>query len=269
MWDTNKVKSFTKWLLSLILTVWLSYWLLQAWNWLTATTWDSLTAEKWNNLVTRLETLESEHDLSYEADGITQSGPVNYPWCDTPDITTWTITISACNVWTNTAWITATSYGKYFQFGKNQNTDDSWDQWSVDWATPIGIDGASANLWWVMNADKTTATYVNSTEANKTLMQWPCATWYHIPTSKEWVDLYTAWNWWMDWSSMSTALKLPLAGFRYWDDGSMNIQGSYAYYWSASPNDSSTYTMYFTSTSIYPSDSNHRTAGSSIRCFKN
>jgi hypothetical protein len=43
-----------------------------AWNGLTATDGDTLTAVKWNNLVTRLETVESELSISYEADGVTR-----------------------------------------------------------------------------------------------------------------------------------------------------------------------------------------------------
>jgi len=47
----EKLKKFSKWLLSLTLTIWLSYGALQAWNWLVAEDWDVLSAVKWNELV--------------------------------------------------------------------------------------------------------------------------------------------------------------------------------------------------------------------------
>jgi hypothetical protein len=217
MWDTNKVKNFTKWLLSLTLTVWLSYWLLQAWNWLTATTWDSLTAEKWNNLVTRLETLESEHDLNYEADWITQLVPLITHWkdqdtnCDLEDITIGDQTWAGCNSTIGT-WIDYVPWYCYNYAWTNNWSNCGW------YATKESV----YNLAWVDNIWWKLYTQTNAQNA--------CGTWYHLPTITEWIQtminldcnditLETTnwdkciWLWWNNNWTLKDRLKIPLSGY--------------------------------------------------------
>ena len=196
----------------------------------------------------------------------------NYPWCDTADITVSWITIAACNVWTNTAataYNDSASYGDYIQFGKSDNSWVNWtSSYTYDWKSPGWTDNWSANYWWVSDVDKQTITYNTSTTADQTKMQWPCASWYHVPTNKEWVDLIAAANV----TSVSTAysiLKLPTAGFRNLSNGAQYGRGSIGYYWSASPDGSNGYSLYFNSSSIDPSSNINRAYGFSVRCFKN
>jgi uncharacterized protein (TIGR02145 family) len=64
-------------------------------------------------------------------------------------------------------------------------------------------------------------------------------------------------------------LKLPTAGSRNRDNGSLYSQGSYGYYWSSSPNGTSAHYLHFYSSSVYPQYNYYRARGNSIRCFKN
>jgi hypothetical protein len=100
-------------------------------------------------------------------------------------------------------------------------------------------------------------------------MQWPCSAWYHVPTNAEWVAIITAWWWWTNWTNLSNTLKLSLAGYPLRNDGTMSNQGSYGYYCSSSPYGAYEYLLFFHSTNIYPSYTNGRSDGCSIRCIKN
>lgn len=204
----------------------------------------------------------------------------NYPWCDTSDITIWSYTIAACNVGTNTAWLTSASYGNYFQWWNNWGTPSGtitpnttvvnasangpWNYYNsttfigwagllspYDWTSP-----QNNNLWW-----DTTNTSI--------ARQWPCATGYHVPSQNEWSALVTAGWWWTNGTAMQTALKLPFAGYHHRFDGIMFNQSSYGYYWSSSPNGTYGYRLYFGSSDVTSSDVSVRAFGFSVRCFKN
>ena len=45
-----KIRKYIKSILSVIITIWISYWIIYSWNWLIASNWDSLTYIKWNEL---------------------------------------------------------------------------------------------------------------------------------------------------------------------------------------------------------------------------
>ena len=123
--------------------------------------------------------------------------PTTYWSCDTPDIVicnwTWTwYVVSACNVWatkaseydlcTSLATCTTERVWDHIQFWKSDNSWTIWNAWwSNDWKASGWTDWWSANDWWVMNADRNTATYNNSTSENQAKMQWPCDAWYHVP----------------------------------------------------------------------------------------
>lgn len=50
-----KLQKYTKTSLSIVLTLFLSYWLVSAWtNLSSVTTWDTLTSTVWNDMVTKL-----------------------------------------------------------------------------------------------------------------------------------------------------------------------------------------------------------------------
>lgn len=181
-----------------------------------------------------------------------------------------TINQGATVIW----WFTETnmqnthaSYWNYYQFWKS---DNSWvnatPSYTYDWKSPGGTNSWSANDWWVINP--TSATWENSTSENQIKMTWPCPTNYHVPTYKEWIDIYTAWWWGSNVANFSNSLKLPLAGYRDREDGSSLFQGYEWMYWSSSPNGSTAYLFYFGFNNVNPSTAN-RGAGFQVRCFKN
>jgi uncharacterized protein (TIGR02145 family) len=121
--------------------------------------------------------------------------------------------------------------------------------------------------------------------------QWPCPSWYHIPSPQEWVDVVEAWtswwtlwtfntstsyyNWWYRsrsswWNDFRTALKLPAAGRRN-STSSLSDLGTNGNYWSSTAHASTaSYARFltFTSSTVRPGYSSSRRRGFSIRCFK-
>ncbi|MDD3211528.1 MAG: hypothetical protein PHH34_10345, partial [Bacteroides graminisolvens] len=61
----------------------------------------------------------------------------------------------------------------------------------------------------------------------------------------------------------------PASGYRYYSTGAFNVVGTYGFYWSASPNSTYGYSLYFNSSgSVNPADNNLRAYGFSVRCVQ-
>ncbi|MDD3302123.1 MAG: prepilin-type N-terminal cleavage/methylation domain-containing protein [Candidatus Gracilibacteria bacterium] len=204
------------------------------------------------------------------------SATSTYPGCDTPDIVLCSgagtgYTLSACNVGSTIAGTGASSYGKYFQFGRN---DESWNvgqsAYSYDWKSPGGTNAGSANDWGVLESVKTTATWGNSSESDRLKMQGPCEDGYHIPTNSELLAIHTAGQWLYGGAvAMVEELKLPRAGYRNRNTSAYTNLGTYGYYRTSSPNGSEGFHMSFDSTGITPDNYFYRSNGYSVRCIKN
>ena len=204
------------------------------------------------------------------------TNPSTYPWCDLADITISWIVVSACNVWSTTAWTDYTiSWWWMFQWWNNSDIEFVWTSstkigdttwytpstysnpqfitW-IDWTTVVNND-----LWWNVT---------NTSEARK----WPCSTWYHVPSQPEWENLITWW-WWssVNVATMISTLKIPLPGSRYWVDGTMNSEWSIGHYWASTPqNGSNWYIMQLSAGALYSTlTADVYTRGHSVRCFKN
>ncbi len=186
--------------------------------------------------------------------------------------------LQACNVWatwvwwyTETNWLTShESFWNYYQFGKSNTWWTSWIWYNDgDWKSPGWTNAWSANDWWVLDANKDISTWLNSDTMSRIKMQWPCPINYHIPTKAEWVVIYTIW-WWYNWSwiPVSNALKLPVAGAR-WYNGNFQLQGSDGNYWSSSPLTTAWHYLYFRNDAVSPSSNATRNLGLSVRCMKN
>jgi len=180
--------------------------------------------------------------------------------------------LQICNLWASTIWATnnSSSYWNYYQFGKNTIDRTNWSEsYSYDWKSSWWTDWWSPNDWWVTEANKTTATWANSSEANKTKMQWSCSNWYHISTNKKWVDVITAWWWWSNWTNLSNSLKLSFAGDRHRLNGSMESKSIGGYYRSSSPGGIYGYQITVYSDSVNFNYNHYRSYSYPIRCFKN
>ena len=64
-------------------------------------------------------------------------------------------------------------------------------------------------------------------------------------------------------------ILLIFSGNRNWNDGTMNSQGTNAYYWSTTSNTTNAYNLNFNTSNINPADYGTRGAGFSLRCIKN
>ena len=98
------------------------------------------------------------------------------------------------------------------------------------------------NLWW----DTT-----NTLEAR----QWPCETWYHVPSSSEFTTLYNIYifNWWTssNWDLFTHFYKLPIAWFRVSYSAETAVWWEWMY-WSSTPAPRASIQLHFTSSSIHP-----------------
>ncbi len=233
---------------------WIASSVIDNWEW-SSFDWTCLWIDWWTNV-----TCSANHIASI----------TTYPWCNELDIVMWDYIISSCNVWSTIAWTSSSSYWNYYQFGKS---DTSWVNWNweyaYDWKSPGWTDAWSANDWWISESERTTATYANQDSTDQVLMQWPCASWYHIPTALEWAVLHILWWWENDWNNIQVSLKLPYAGYRDQVDGGMMYVATGGRYWSSSPNGSYWHFLDFNSSNISSNTISNRAMGFSVRCFKN
>jgi len=188
--------------------------------------------------------------------------------------------IAACNVWTDTAWTTSASYGYYFQWWNN------W--WTPSWTLPLTTSTVDASSYWPWNYYNSTtfiwwaslpATYDWTDPQNNNLWwdvtntdesrQWPCQTWYHIPSETEWVWIISSGGWNLDWSKMRAALKLPLAWNRNRETWTMRLQWTTWHYWASSADWVYWDNFYFTTSSINYPNKSYRVWWNPVRCILN
>ena len=104
-------------------------------------------------------------------------------------------------------------------------------------------------------------------------MRWPAPSWYHVPSKDEWADLCRILGMTFDKESDATTmgiyLKMPMAGYRDYNNATIHNVMSWGVYWSSTPYDTNfAYSLLFSSESRTPYDYSYRTVGYSIRCFK-
>jgi hypothetical protein len=209
------------------------------------------------------ETFQNDFDFTWTAItwDITLYAKWTYSW-DFDDLnlyfiksdwTTGHYTIMDRNMWATEA---------YNQDWSNQNTGSYWyyyKWWNNQWFTADDPDFANASAW---------------TQSN--WWQWPCPTWYHVPTSGEWKNISNKWN---DankitnnkWIQFASDLLLPLGGKRKYDDNSLADTGVKGRYWSSTTTDyasTSKYVVSFYSSFIGFDNQVSSSYGSSVRCFK-
>jgi len=147
--------------------------------------------------------------------------------------------------------VDASAYGPGNYYSSGSFIKNSWRWDTTD----------NANLWWWESGDVSDK-------------QWPCPTWYHVPSTTEWKWIYDNWdrantvtsNKRTQWAS---DLLIPFAGYRYNSSAGVNFQGSYGYYWSSSRyNADNAYYLRFSSSALLPLN-DYRALGFSVRCFKN
>ncbi|MDP2103350.1 MAG: InlB B-repeat-containing protein, partial [Candidatus Gracilibacteria bacterium] len=206
-----------------------------------------------------------------------------YPGCSIPDIPVGGKYWAACNVGASqpsTAYVasandstigTETTNGKYFQWGENVAWDYDGGVTSTDnctWNRDTQACGASAlGAWSATVSDVTSGGVDRWNDWSTTDTRGPCAPNYHVPTQTEWNIVYTTLG--STRNTLASTLKLPMAGSRYYTDGSLVVQSFYASYWSSSPDTTNAYYLDFTTTAAYLDFSYGRARSFSVRCLKN
>ena len=181
--------------------------------------------------------------------------------------------------------------------GNRVKTIISWDTWitirmddlpgSYKWGTMSTFQSYSGdnNAWWWGN--DTSGNNYSPNPSNLTGRQWPCDTWYHVPSAWEWSKLLVSWCS-VDKFCSSTDLGyhpgslayLPhnnvLQG-RFRSQFNMWYSGEFSAYWSSSYNDESHDSLsarYFyidSGSSYYVSSESSRSRDdpAKVRCMKN
>lgn len=94
-----------------------------------------------------------------------------------------------------------------------------------------------------------------------------CPTGYRIPTDNELSAELASWTSNNPAGAFASPLKLPVAGYRYYSDGSLIQVGSFGIYWSSTVNGGYSRYLYFGSGNAFMGDMEHAN-GFSVRCIK-
>jgi hypothetical protein len=95
----------------------------------------------------------------------------------------------------------------------------------------------------------------------------PCPSGYRLPTEAEWGAERLSWTSPNDAGAFASPLKLPVAGYRDGNSGSLSDVGANGRYWSSTVNSASSRVLNFISSSANIS-TNGRAFGISVRCLK-
>ena len=95
----------------------------------------------------------------------------------------------------------------------------------------------------------------------------PCPSGYRVPTNTELDNERKSWSTNKAAGAYGSPLKLPVAGSRYYSNGSLYLVDSYGVYWSSTVDGFSARFLYFYSSNA-DMDHSYRSRGYSVRCLK-
>lgn len=211
-------------------------------------------------------------------------------------ISIWNITIMDRNLWAEEAWTWFWTFWYYYQRWNNY-----WFFWWLDpYVKTTNYQVNAGSFWpWKYNNPNFVLWYESWDSShnddlwwNKTntniARQWPCPTWWHVPTMKEWQNLIdTRESFWNDINKEPLKFiddfKLPLAWFYWYLSNTLIDNLEYWYYWTSSPynwyEDYANVLRFYVKKSIYDGKlvwaevqyENHiyRANWAQVRCFKN
>jgi len=289
-------------------TVWdmwaIVWWLKNAYSWSNVSTTNSiisnLLTSSWINIISLWASLVWKVWATTTTN--LASTIASYPGCDAPDIIldNWQIW-AACNVGATVAftgvnltatcpsWCTTDPYPSwhnttwdYYQWGRNKSVTSVTTIWwpRIDDTNLFIANSTSSpynwynsidnSLWWWSVNDTITTDW----QPNEILRKWPCASWYHVPSIREWwttilylepTSTYT--TWWTPNSTLVSKLKLPFSGNRY-IDWKYYYQGLNSYYHSSSPSWNNIADILINNWQIQTNHYSYRVYWSVVRCIK-
>lgn len=197
----------------------------------------------------------------------------------------------ARTVWDGTTWTAESNsvydsssdvYGYYYQwwnkYGFSLKTTSSSSNVIEETISDVTENSTYYNTNWNKKQPWSSNNYLwwySRTEAD---MQWPCPSWWHVPTKDEWQAIYNAWNSSTNKSTSEAStsknfakdLKLPPAGNRLYSNLSFYNRGSYGSYWSSTPSTADrAYGLFFDTSNVSPQDVSRRSNGRAVRCLQN
>jgi uncharacterized protein (TIGR02145 family) len=98
-------------------------------------------------------------------------------------------------------------------------------------------------------------------------VNYPCPVGYRLPTAAEWDAERMSWSTNNAAGAFASPLKLPVAGYRSPNDGSLSSVGSYGYYWSSTVSSTNSGDLMFSSSNAIVGNNSHA-HGYSVRCLK-
>ena len=256
-------------------------------TWWTVYAITALMESKKGNTTNATQTIDSDKQWSYQKVGrwlttnivVAVSYPttswVHYVWNEIVVRNGTTIYVIADrNVGATVAGIWTTSYWRRFQWGNNYGFAGEWNVTTgsalVSYPQPPYTGSIFVLPWaapydWAMPQD-------NNLRPAKT--QWPCDSWYHVPTYTERQWLYNTWlslNPWQgsNWDLLRATLKLPKTWYRNPFSAKVQDTELFGNYWSSTPNGTDAYNVFFNCCQITIINKKYyRNAGLSVRCFK-
>ena len=173
------------------------------------------------------------------------------------------------------------AYGDLYQWGRQADGHQlmTWIGSTRGYSTNSTVNGTSSTSTVSTNSTKMLIGYSNwytgTSPAQNNLWQGvnginnPCPSGYRLPTSVEFDAERTAFSSGDAAGAFASALKLPVAGYRYDSDGSINFVGSNGYYWCSTVGDGTFATNLSFNGGQASMSTNSRTTAYSVRCIKN
>ncbi len=161
----------------------------------------------------------------------------------------------------------AASYGDLYQWGRG--TDGHQIRTSAT-TTTLSTTDAPGNGDFILEPN---SPYDWRSPKNDNLWQGvsgvnnPCPTGYRIPTEAEWVAERLSWSTNNALGAFASPLKLPMAGYRDYSNGSLNDVGTFVFYWSSTVSSTVARVLLFGSGTADVNTAT-RAYGFSVRCLK-